>query len=515
MSAPVRMPVVWSLPLDARPPGEPLQQWLYEALRQAIVSRRILPNSRMPSSRRLASQYRMARGTVQAAYGRLIAEGYLVSSAGSHTRVCATLPELQTSIAVAAQHTAEPIADRPVAGAWLARLAEAEPAFPMSTSLDAPRAFAPHRCDTRSFPIDTWRAMHLRLLRPSRMAELTDADPRGARPLRQAIAEYLRTARGVVAGEDEIVVVSSVQQAFDICLRILTRPDDAVWMENPGYPGARQLAMAAGVRVVDVGVDGDGMRVDDAIARVPDARLAYVTPSRHAPMGVPLSVPRCQALLEWAHDYRSFLFEDSYDSDYRFKEQPGPSLKRMLGGASSVILAGTFSKLLLPALRIAYVALPPQLVEPFTRAMSLMARHPNTLSQLALAHFMMEGHLDRHIRRTQRLYAARAEAFVHHGRRRWQGVIDVPDIHAGLDVAVRLGQGTDEPGTVRLLRDAGIDVAPLARYAAPGSGLPAGLLMGFAPFTEDEIARGAVKVARAISPRIKDSRASAAPYPAP
>jgi len=541
MASRLKMPVVWSLPIAARPDGQPLQHWLYKSLRQAIVTRRILPDSRMPSSRRLAGQYRIARGTVQAVYGKLIAEGYLVSRAGSHTRVCARLPDVGqlgdvADMGALSDRSAGPLVAVPgvafdaaisapdraandaadaryAAGAWISRLAAAAPPFPMQGTEGRLRAFMPHHGDTRGFPIDTWRAMHVRLLRSSRMPELMDADPRGARSLRAAIAGYLRAARGVMVSEDEIVVVASVQQAFDICLRLLTHADDAVWIENPGYPGVRQLAQAAGVTVIDVPVDAEGMRVADGLDRAPDARLAYVTPSRHAPLGVPLSPARCQALLAWAQARGAFVFEDSYDSDYRYAapEVPGvpdaPVLKRMPLGASRVILAGTFSKLLFPALRIAYVALPAPLVEPFARAASLMARHPNTLAQLSLAHFMMEGHLDQHIRRTRKRYAARAEAFAHHGRRLWQGWIEVPAIAAGLDVAVRLGGlgglggmgGVDEAATVARLRRAGVDVMPLGRYAAAGTALPPGLVMGFAPFDEAEIARAATVVARALA----------------
>jgi GntR family transcriptional regulator/MocR family aminotransferase len=295
---------------------------------------------------------------------------------------------------------------------------------------------------------------------------------------------------------DQIVVLSSVQQALDLCLRLLVGPGEQAWMEDPGYPGARQLMLAAGVRVVDIPVDQEGMRIDLGLRLAPSARLAYVTPARQSPLGVALAPDRRLALLRWARESGACIFEDDYDSEYRFVGKPIPALKSLPGGDQHVILAGTFSKLLFPAIRIAFVALPANMVSPFVRAASLSARNANGLAQAVLADFMAEGHFDRHVRRMRRIYASRAQAFEDAARRHWQGLIDVPAVQAGLDVAVRL-LGMDEATAMRRLTEAGITAFPLSRYAG-SHGSPPGLVMGFAPFSEEVIEQTARKVAIAL-----------------
>jgi GntR family transcriptional regulator/MocR family aminotransferase len=502
-----------ALLLGTPPAGAGLQRWLYEVLRQAILAGRMPAHSSLPGTRTLALQHGLSRGTVQAAYNQLVSEGYLVARTGSATRVSQVLPDLALRAAASAATAAttataatadlteppQPLAGAvplPVQGRWLGRLAHQVPAFPLADGTAEPRPFLPHRCDVSAFPIDIWRKLHVRHLRPSRVAALWQADAAGDPALRAAIAAHLALARGVVVQAEQIVVLGSVQQALDLCLRLLVEPGESVWMEDPGYMGARQLMLAAGVAVHDVAVDQDGMRVEQAMRHAPAARLAYVTPSRQAPLGVALSPERRLALLNWAVQAQACIFEDDYDSDYRFVARPIPALKSLPGGATHVVLAGTFSKLLFPALRLAYVALPAHLVEPFKRAASLSARHANGLAQAVLADFMAEGHFDRHVRRMRKIYAARAQAFEHAAQRHWQGLIEVPAVQAGLDVVGRL-VSLDEASALRRLAAAGIEACPLSRYGGSGR-LADALVMGFAPFDEGRIEQAARQVARAL-----------------
>jgi GntR family transcriptional regulator/MocR family aminotransferase len=287
-----------------------------------------------------------------------------------------------------------------------------------------------------------------------------------------------------------------VQQALDLCLRLLVAPGEAVWMEDPGYPGARQVMLASGARVVDVPVDPDGMRVADAVRAAPNARLAYVTPSRLAPLGVALSPERRLALLRWAATHQACLFEDDYDSEYRFHARPIPALKSLPLGDSHVVLAGTFSKLMFPALRVAFVALPTHLVEPFVRATSLTARNANGLAQAVLADFMADGHFDRHVRRMRKIYAGRAQAFEDAAATHWQGLIEVPAAQAGLDVVGRL-LTLDETTAARRLAKAGLMARPLGLYTATHR-LADALVMGFGAFDEARIHAAAKAVAVAL-----------------
>ncbi|MDB5929949.1 MAG: PLP-dependent aminotransferase family protein [Polaromonas sp.] len=494
-------PLVWSLPLGTPAAGIGLQRWLYDALRQAILSGRLPTGAMLPGTRALALQYGLARGTVQAAYDQLLSEGYLAARPGSGTRVSLALPETGMRNAAPAPRTGRrpAAAAAAPAGAWIERLAGSEPAFPLADRLAVPQPFMPHRCDVAGFPIDVWRRLHVRHLRPSRLVALEGTAAGGLPALRQAIANHLAIARGVAVAPAQIVLVGSVQQALDLCLRLLLSPGDTVWMEDPGYMGARQLMQAGGARVVDVPVDANGLRVADGLRLAPSARLAYVTPSRQAPLGMALSPERRLALLQWAVRQGAYIFEDDYDSDYRFVARPIPALKSLAGGDTQVILAGTFSKLLFPDLRLAYVALPPQLVEPFTRAASLTSRHPNGLAQAVLADFMAEGHFDRHVRRMRKIYAGRAQAFEQAARTHWRGLIEVPAIQAGLDIVGRLN-GMDEATATRRLAAAGITAFALGRYRG-SQWISPGLVMGFAPFDEAQIDASAAIMAKALGRR--------------
>ncbi len=242
-------------------------------------------------------------------------------------------------------------------------------------------------------------------------------------------------------------------------------------------------------------VDKHGLRVEEGIRLAPKARLAYVTPSRQLPLGSELSPARRLALLRWAAESGAYIIEDDYDSEYRFIAKPIPALRSLPAADSSVILAGTFSKLMFPAIRLAYLVLPPQLVDSFTRASALMARHANSLSQAVMASFIDDGHFDRHVRRMRKLYASRADALSEAAHRHWRGLIDVPPIRAGLDTACRL-QVEDEAAACAALLEQGVDVLPLSAYChAPR---PPGLVIGFAPYEEKAIFEAAQVVQRTL-----------------
>ncbi|MDF3935723.1 PLP-dependent aminotransferase family protein [Pseudomonas citronellolis] len=490
-------PLVVSLPLGAPEPGVGLQRWLYDALRQGILNGRLPAGSQLPSTRALAEHYDLARGTVQAVYQQLISEGYLESRTGSGTRVSPALPDATLNSGYVRRKVTPAVTPVPAPPQtpWIERLNAIQPVFARRAVTPGTRPFFPHRGDVNNFPVDLWRKLHLHQLRASRAAALLDADPAGLPALREAIAEYLFIARGVQTSTDCVLVLGSVQQGLDLALRLLLRPGDAVWMEDPGYPGARQLLEVSGVRRVDVPVDAQGLQVDEGRRLAVDARLAYVSPSRQAPLGVEMAPARRLALLRWAGEQGAYIFEDDYDSEYRFIAKPIPALRSLPGASTSVILAGTFSKLLFPAIRLAYLVLPPQLVESFTRATALTARHANSLGQAVLADFIGDGHFDRHVRRMRKLYASRAEAFAEAAQRHWQGLIRVPEIRAGMDIACEL-ERDDEASVMARLGAAGIDALPLGRYCARPR--PPGLVMGFAPYDEAAIDDAARALASAL-----------------
>jgi GntR family transcriptional regulator/MocR family aminotransferase len=474
-------------------PGETLHNWLYRNLREAILIGRLSPGSRLPGTRLLAKQHGIARGTAQAAYDQLIAEGYLVTEHGSGTRISPTLPDYSLQTVPAQASAPVTLGETPGSGLWSGRLAGHTDTFPL-TGLPLP--FEPHRCDIATFPFEIWRTLHMRHVRRGRLETFCDAGPRGLQQLREEVARHLHVSRGAAVSSEQIVILNSVQQGLDICLRLLVAEGDAVLMEDPGYPGARQLMLASGASLVDVPVDEDGVRIQEGIARAPRARLAYVTPSRQAPLSVALSLERRVALLEWATDQGAYIFEDDYDSEYRFVGKPIPALRSHRGSEQHVILAGTFSKLLYPGIRLAFVVLPRHLVDPFVQVFSLTSRGVNGLAQAVLADFIAEGHFERHLRRMRRLYGHRAAVFVEAAQRDWAGLLDVPPPIAGLDIAARLIDIDEQTATARLAA-AGIHALPLQHYVGTHS-RPPGLVMGFAPFDQAAIDTGARRLRAAL-----------------
>jgi GntR family transcriptional regulator/MocR family aminotransferase len=483
------------LALPPRPAGAARQKWLYDALRRAILNGRLAPGARLPATRDLAREHGLARGTVTAAFEQLAAEGYVEGAVGRGTFVAKTLPDALLAVGGRRAARRSGAVGAPPLSRRGRRMVET-PFLTAGRGLPV-RAFRMALPDLAAFPLALWTRIAARRARASRPALLADGEAQGYAPLRAAIAAHLGPARGIVCSAEQIVIVASVQQALDLSARLLLDPGDAAWMEDPGYPGARLALAAAGARIIPVPVDGEGMDVVRGIARAPKARLAYVTAGRQAPLGMALSLDRRLALLRWAATADAFIFEDDYDSDYRFAGRPLAALKSLDGG-ERVIYAGTFSKLLFPALRLAYAVLPERLVDAAAAALSLTARHAPLMTQAVLHDFIAEGHLARHVRRMRMLYAERAAALQAAAQRHWADRLALPPIEAGLDVAAWLAPGLNEERIVAIAARAGIEVAGLARYAVKARP-PAGLLLGFAAFDPAAIDAGAAALARVIA----------------
>jgi len=488
------------LALSPRPPGITRQGWLYAEIRAAIHAGRLAPGARLPPSRDFARQLGVSRGTVLAALAQLIAEGYLAGAVGKGTYVSAQLPPLRGS-AVSAS-----VPPRKKAEGRLSRrgLLLANSPFAIGGRPQSARPFRPNQPDLSAFPFALWNRIAARRSRLSQRAMLADGDARGYRPLRRAIAEHLRYAMRIDCSDEQVMIVGSVQQALDLCARLLLDPQDEVWMEDPGYPGAVQVFRAAGAKVAGIPVDRKGMDVDSAIRRAPRARLAYVTAGRQSPLGVPLSLERRMGLLRWAEASGACVIEDDYDSEYRYSGNPLAALKS-LDTRGRVIYAGSFSKLLFPSLRLAYVVVPDWLGDHFAAALSLTARHMPLLPQAMLHEFMAEGHYGRHIRRMRLAYGERAAALEEAVARRMGGLLSLLPITTGIDAAAFLPAGTDDASIAREAHGAGIETRPLSAYAIEAAA-PSGLVLGFAPFDRPQIEAGAIALARVLEAALSGKR---------
>jgi GntR family transcriptional regulator/MocR family aminotransferase len=486
------------LPLSLRTAGRPLQVAICEALRIAMQEGRLLPGSRLPSTRDFARQLRVARGTVVLAYAQLADEGYLHGARGAGTIVVDSLPESWLS----ARRVREdgPVSERPLA---LSRRGErlARSPFPLE-ALPAPRPFRPHTPAVDAFPSELWGRLVARHARNPRPDRLRDGDARGYRPLREAIAEHLRVHRGVACDGDRIVVAPGTQPILDLTSRLLLDEGDAVWMEDPGHFGARDVLLAAGARLVPVPVDNSGINVEVGLSTAPEARLAYVTPARQSPLGAVLSLERRARLLEWARARSAWIFEDDYDSEFRYEGRPLPALQG-LDRHGVVIYSGTFAKTMFPGLRIAYAVLPDALVDPFASALSILHRYVPVLPQLALCDFIAEGHLGRHLRRMRLLYAERREALLGALQSELGDQLEIVGSSAGLEVVARLPPLVNDRAVAKLALPLGVELLPLSRYAIRSTSR-GGLVLGFAAVSAAR-SRRAVPLLRAALAQVRRS----------
>ena len=459
----------------------PLGAALYQQLRHAILTGRLRPGEPLPATRELAERLSVSHNTVLGAYQRLGAEGFLTGRAGAGTVVAAPLAGIAAG-APRPRRPAAALAPRPI---WRALAAPPpQPPRPMATwdfSVGAP--------DPALFPWDAWRHLVARQLRGRRPPPGT-LDPQGAPRLREAIARHLGRSRGVEAGADEVLVTSGAQQAIDLVARVLVEPGRTVAVEEPGYPPARQAFAALGARVVPVPVDAEGI---DVAALPDDAALVYVTPSHQFPLGRPMSLARRLALLAWAERRSAAILEDDYDSELRHDGRSLEPLQR-LDRSGRVVYVGTFSKILLPALRLGYAVAPPSLLPALRAARRLADLHGAPERELALAGLMEEGLLARHVRRVQRIYRARREALLAALGARLGDAVEVLPAAAGLHLALFLrGRGPGAAAVAAAAAAAGVAVEPLGPYYAARA--RPGLALGYGLVASERIDEGVRRLA--------------------
>lgn len=470
----------------------PLHVQLRDALRGAILERRLGAGSRLPASRTLAADLGCARGTVLLALEQLAAEGYLVARAGSGTRVAAVLPEdLHPPAAARAAKAAPP----PV----LSRRGRALAAAPSRTYLtgpEAPDAFALGRPAREAFPFDVFAKL---IQAEWRAGPAGAPHPLGLPALRRAVAAYLSAGRGVPCTEDEVILTGGIRQSLRLLARVLLDPGEAAYVEEPGYPGIAGALAEAGLRPIPVPVGPGGLAVTGARALAPEARLAVVTPAHHYPLGHAMSLENRLDLLAWARSRGGWIVEDDYDGAYRYAGRPLAPL-RALDREGRVIYAGSFSKVLLPALQLGYLVLPEGLARPVHRALAEAGAAPAGLGQGALARFIEEGHLAAHLRRTRRLYALRQEALLAAAARH-ADILAVAPLEGGMHLVARPGPawhgGLDDRRAVAACAAAGISAVALSAYHAAPDGAP-GLLLGYAAVPERAIAPAVARMAEAL-----------------
>jgi GntR family transcriptional regulator/MocR family aminotransferase len=362
----------------------------------------LTPGERLPSSRQAAADYGVSRGLVEVVFHHLTLEGFLERSVGRGTFVAARTAGLIQPPKRGGRRGHPPAPSRRGL-ALAANDACREPA--------KPRPFNAGIADTSSFPWRIWQRLQARAAREDGHAAMSFADPRGVPALRSAIARHLAQHRGIRCEPGQVVVFNSAQQALFALAALLLDRGDGVWIEDPGYPGARAAFELASAMIAPVPVDDEGLRVEIGVSRAPRARLAYVTPPHQYPTGAALSLERRIALLDWAAHADAWVVEDDYDGEFRFSGQPLTAL-HSLDPHARVIYLGTLSKAMFVSLRLAYAVVPEAIVEPLANARTQLDGFTAGLPQMTMSLFMEEGHFATHLRRMRALYGSKRAELV-------------------------------------------------------------------------------------------------------
>lgn len=436
---------MWSAVLDL-PTGRPDSHGLAEAARAAIRDGRLPAGSRVPSTRSLAQELGIARGTVTRAYNQLATEGFLLARQGAPTVVAEQL------------------------------VTPAPAALPAREPSRVPRwDFRPGRPNLSAFPRKDWLAASRRALRNTPDDDLDYGDPQGHPALRRALAEYLARVRAVAASPEQIIVCNGYTQALSLLSKALSDEGiGSVDFEDPSAPLLRDIPAGFGMRVRGVPVDADG--IDVAAVRGP---AVVVTPAHQFPLGVSMSSARRTELVRRAKVEDLLIIEDDYDGEFRFDRAPVGSLQGM--APEQVVYAGTASKTLAPALRLAWLALPQRLVEPVRELKRHSGSHAPLFEQLAMAELVSSGAYDQHVRRSRVTYRQRRERLLE--------LVDHPPhpagIAAGLHLALRL-DGLTESEVLARARAEAVDLETLGPHrVGQGSG-PPGVVVGYAAPSDDD-----------------------------
>jgi GntR family transcriptional regulator/MocR family aminotransferase len=449
---------------------------IYRQIRQAILDGRLRPGDRLSPSRDLARALTLSRATVTVAYERLAGEGFVTTRPGAGTFV-------SESIASGGRQKSGKVSESSLRPTAIWESISLPTAFERAVEFN----FRTGLPDASLFPHRAWRRFVSRALRSSSQVEGIYADPAGLQDLRAAIVRHLGTSRGVDASADDVVITNGTQQALDVIARVLLAPGEKIAVEDPSYMVAIRLFRTLGLRVVGTRVDGSGLVVDSL---PPGIRAVYVTPSHQYPLGVTLTLPRRKALLAWAERSNATIIEDDYDSEFRFGGRPLDPLQT-LDRKGRVVYVGSFSKTLLPTLRLGFLIAPPSLRSSLQKAKFVSDWHSSTLAQTALAQMIDEGEFARHIRRMNGIYRERQEMLVNAIRHDFADHLELIPSMTGLHLATLTRSASVEQiaAVARRASDAGVGIHVLSTFAV--SEAPrAGVVLGYGAIGAERIPEG-------------------------
>lgn len=478
----------------------PVYRQIYETLRRAILSGQLPAESQMPSTRSLAQQLAVSRMTIVNAYELLLAEGYIEGKSGSGTYVAPVLPETMLEVESKTANENEAVEKEQPALSKRGRLLASFDHTHLRASRTDKKfsAFHPGIPAMDAFPFDVWSRLVSRRLKKMPVSIFGSGNPAGYEPLRRAVAAHLQTARAVRCSPEQILIVAGAQQALALIAQVLIDEGDTIWMEDPGYLGARNVFAASGAKVVPVPIDAEGFDLSFALKNSKKARLACVTPSHQFPLGTVMSLSRRLALLNWAKSSNSWIVEDDYDSEFRYAGRPFPSLQGLdEQAANRVIYVGTFSLTIFQSLRLGFMVVPENLIDVFTAARALADSHSPSIDQAVLTDFIEEGHYARHLRKMRALYAERQKALVIAAKSELDGILEVPPDDAGMHLIGWLPEGVSDKDASQKASEQGVVANPFSAYSSKKLARE-GLILGYTAFSPGQIRNGVERLAKAF-----------------
>lgn len=461
---------------------------LYRIIQSGIRESVLPAGLKLPPTRILAQALGIARNTVVHVYEQLTFEGYVRGGVGRGTFV--------STISRRLINPAGAMPTRSFAEKQLLSLRGSQLVDGAGAGRRQWGAFTPGVPEVRMFPARIWSRLHTRLWRNATPQNLTYSTGAGDEDLRHAIAQYLRGARGVVCSPEQVVMTSGTQQSLHLIALLLADPGDAVWLEDPGYWGARSVFRALGLKLEAVDVDEEGLSPSASQLLTPP-RAMFVSPSHQYPAGSLMSHNRRRQLLEYAAMHSVWVVEDDYDSEFRYGARPAPALQG-LDQHGRVIYLGTFSKTLFPALRLAYLVVPPDLVDVFGRGLNELYREGQLQQQAVLARFLTEGHYASHVRRMRAVYSSRRDALISAISHHFGDRLPVIGGDAGLHLVLGLPKELDDVAVMQQVLRAGVATRPLSQYYMRQPAPTKGLLLGYGAVAEDEITSNFALLTEAI-----------------
>lgn len=477
-----------------------LHRQLYQNLRDKILSQELKSGTRLPSTRVLAQEMDLGRNTVINAFNQLIAEGYVESIVGSGTRITTSLPkDFIANFAQQYMKNTNPLSTKK-RNLQISDNVEdlLKVPFLEGTKL---KPFTPALPSIEEFFIKIWGTIMIKTWRRMSGSHFGYGSALGHPALREVIASYLRTARGVKCKSSRIIITNGAQQALNLTAQLLLNKGDRVWIEDPCYNGAKAAFSGVSAKIIPLPVDESGIVIKKELCSAATARLVYISPSNQFPLGVTMSLKRRLELIQWAEENNSWIIEDDYDSEFRYSGSPVMALQG-IDRSDRVIYIGTFSKVLFPALRLGYMVVPEELVEPFHTLRAHADRGSPLFEQIVLHEFINQGHFARHIRRMKKIYADRRNAMIEAMNKHLEGFIKPSLGKAGLHIVTWLPDGIDDQELSGLLKSAGYDVPALSGYFINPS-KKGGLLFGFTALDASEMDKAFETIAPIIIRTIK------------